>query len=267
MLALVALASTTERRDVGPVDAWQVESVRVTAFRRAAPQKVVATAWEEIVGAPPEVVTSAPRERTHQAEGPYELGRLALQEQPDRGDVVYFAAADGPVDPSSGPFNVLGPCTEVVAKFAPLAKRWLGDLGVDLNRLAFGMVLRLPAGSREEGYEALGRFLHDIRIDPTGSSDFLYQINRWRPSQQQKEVAINRLSKWTVSRIVHTRLMAGGETLAASPIVELGHAVRAELDINTAATVDAKLDAKRAAAVLDEEIALALEIATKGDVP
>jgi len=124
----------------------------------------------------------------------------------------------------------------------------------------------LPAGGREEGYELLGRYLRDVRVDAKGSSDFLYQINRWRPSQR-RGVTINRLSKWTVSRIVHTRLMAAGGTLTASPFVDLGHAVRAELDINTAPSENAALDQEGAAAMLDEQIALALEIAAKGDIP
>jgi len=39
-----------------------------------------------------EAVTSAPRDGTHHAEGAYEQGRLALQEQMDRSDVLYFCA-------------------------------------------------------------------------------------------------------------------------------------------------------------------------------
>jgi len=42
--------------------------------------------------------------------------------------------------------------------------------------------------------------------------------------------------------------MAAGGTLTASPFVDLGHAVRAELDINTAPSENAALDQEGAAA-------------------
>jgi hypothetical protein len=252
-------------RDVGPADAWEVENLRATAFSHGASRSAVGDQWKALVGAEPATVTSAPREGTHQAEGPFGKGRLYMGEAPERSDLVYAAPPD--VNPDSGGFLVLGRLPAVVAEFLPIAMTWLGAPGPAMDRLAFGVVLKLPAANRHDAYRSLSKYLPAVQVDPEGSSDILYRINRWRTSKAASGLNINRLSTWTVIAVTHLRFTPDGRALITAPLDTQGHAVRVELDMNTALGSDAKLLGRHSAAVLEEEVQLASEIARKGDVP
>lgn len=250
--------------DVASADAWNVESVRVTVFRKNPPPGSVAAQWEAVAGAPPETVTSSPREGADGAEGPFASGRLVIGNQRlDRNDIFYYAHPDDIA--SGGP--LLGACTTVLNDFIPAAKAWLAGLGVIVSRLAFGLVLRQRAQSKEEAYRLLGRYLHFLHLDPSGSSNLSYQINRTRGSRHGNWY-INRLSKWGSVRLGATTLSHGDDSgPVASGSAYLGSFARVELDINT--QPDRVLDLEREAAVaeLDEEMELAVEILRRGDVP
>src|SRR5436190_1193852 len=68
-----------------------------------------------------------------------------------------------------------------------------------ITRLAFGAVLAQPTEDRHSGYVQIAKYLPSIRLDVDGSSDFLFQINRPRPSRVGIEnLLINRLARWSV---------------------------------------------------------------------
>src|SRR2546428_12410252 len=74
---------TTTNGKRPPIDAWQVESMRVSAF----PSEIVSTEqswWNDFVGLPPEAVVSRPKIGQYQAQGDFEGRRLGLPIQPGR---------------------------------------------------------------------------------------------------------------------------------------------------------------------------------------
>jgi hypothetical protein len=147
----------------------------------------------------------------------------------------------------------------------PVAKQWVTLVGDDFQRVAFGLVLVQPVASREAGYEKLVPYMHAVRVDVNQSSDFSYQINRWRRSKGPiAGLDINRLSKWAVQRRGVVAVDTGG---TPPQVFETGHALRVELDINTALTFSGTFSAEQTVALLEEAAELALEIAREGDVP
>jgi hypothetical protein len=91
----------------------------------------------------------------------------------------------------------IGSIQDGLDSFLELMSRWF-KISPPLRRLAFGAILALPVDDRKSGYELIGNYLANVKLDPIGSSDFLYQINRLRNSQLISDLEINRLSKWSV---------------------------------------------------------------------
>jgi hypothetical protein len=106
---------------------------------------------------------------------------------------------------------------------------------------------------------------------PLGSSDFLYRINRPRPSTSLGDgTAINRLATWAVIHVVELRVAVSGGGAGAEAVSRQGEpfiACRLELDINTAAARSGTLPRESLDALLAELGNLAVEIAVEGDKP
>ncbi len=106
----------------------------------------------------------------------------------------------------------------------------------------------------------------DVVIDPDGSSDLFYQINRPRPSATPIEgLRINRLTKWSVQIAQRLTVTLGPDGVVARTIGE-EQACRLELDINTAPTFSGMLPVEHLEQLLREMIDLGREIAQQGDV-
>jgi hypothetical protein len=145
-------------------------------------------------------------------------------------------------------------------------RQWLEATCPETKRLAFGALLNLDVGSREEGYRRLSDYL-DFDVNPE-SFDFLYRINRKRRSEVVPGLVINRLTTWSVGfrqRETLTIPLAGGAVES-----EGGHAAyhcRLELDINSAPEFGGPLPHNRLADLLDEMQRWSLEIVRDGDIP
>jgi hypothetical protein len=238
---------------------WQALVVRVTAFNPA-PATAARTLWERLAGSMPETVLSSPHTGIDQAIGAWHKGQLMVAQQPDRSDLLYASFGEYGGQSAGVP---LGPYRDSIGEFIPLAQRWLDVLEVIVTRVAFGLVVECPVSSRSEGYRVLDQLIPSVRLDADRSSDFFYQINRWRKSKLV-EANVNRLTKWSVMHRIRVGTSSSGEKL---PPTDLGDAVRLEMDMNTSADVFLRMNPKVAAELLDEEVALALEIAERGDVP
>jgi hypothetical protein len=150
--------------------------------------------------------------------------------------------------------------------FIDSMRRWLQTACPATNRLAFGAVLNLDVGSREEGYRTLSNYL-DFDLSP-GSYDFLYQINRKRTSAAVERWGINRLTKWSVEvreRRTLTIHLAAGSVESTEARAEWH--CRLELDINTIPGPGGPLPHDRLGALLEEMQGLSLEIVREGDIP
>ncbi len=246
-----------------PIEAWQVESMRVTAFLGDVVSIERLSWWDDFVGFPPETVVSRPKSGQYQAHGDFEGRRLMLQIQPGRIDWSLSAV----IKTTEEEFNLplLGPFTEVLTSFSRVVAPWLVKAPA-LARLAFGATLMQPVENVRAGYVLLQKYLPRLPIDPEGSSDFFYQINRPRPAATSIEgLRINRLTKWSTQVAQRMTIVVGSGGVETRTLGQEA-ACRLELDVNTAPDFGRALPAEHLELLLNEMINLGCEIAERGDV-
>lgn len=242
------------------LEAWQVGDLRLTAFTDllAPPEaRTQGKPWEALVGKPPENVISRLFGTEQEENGLFAAGGKLTYKRGPRGAEWSLESVPDPDKPGT----FFGMSTAVITPFKELMRRWLVD-GPPLQRLAFGTALYLPVEDRIEGYRQLSAYLR-LELDPVNSRDFLYQINRPRPSHcGVPDLDINRLSKWTWLPL-GLRAHDGEQ-----PWPGIRRSVcLLELDMNTAPEYPGPLPRESYVPLFDELVALAEEIAVQGDVP
>ncbi len=238
--------------------------MRITVF----PTEVVTTDplswWNDVVGVPPETVVTRPKISQYKAQGEFEGRRLALVIQPGR---IEWSVSPLVTAAEEDPDMLLGPFPDVMASLTKVVAAWLPSAPV-MGRFAFGAILLQPVDTVQAGYVLLQKYLlNKVAVDPEGSSDLLYQINRRRASNSHIEgLSINRLSKWSVQAAQRMTMTLGPDGVAARTF---GQEItcRLELDVNTAQDFGSVLPAERLPVLLQEMTELASEIAQKGDIP
>lgn len=245
------------------LDAWRAESLRLTAFTLD-PMVGEQRWWEDLVKEQPEVKVVKPKEGEERVSGPYNNAELSLSVVPGRID--WLLSPSKAAQESAAGVADIGSFREALETFMGGMQQWLAS-APSIARLAFGAVLLQPVDDRVAGYRVMQRYMSALRLDADNSSDFVYQINRPRPTKTGINGAINRLSKWSVisAKKFGLQLALEGQqpVFATSPIFT---ACRAELDINTSPAIE-KIAQEQLIPVFFELTDLASEIATKGDVP
>jgi hypothetical protein len=260
------VVSSSELESIHPLTAWQVQVLRLTAFPSPSARVVEPTWWTDLVGEPPETRISRPRIGGHQEEGPFRGGRLLLTVQPNRIDWRFTAVDEEEREVETIP--IIGSLPESVGIFLPLMRRWFElETCLPAQRLAFGAILLQPVEDRSAGYRQISLYLPCVELDPEGSSDFSYQINRPRDSGSGiTDLRINRLSKWSVAARARAQLSIGSAAVRYSRSQE-DFSCRLELDINTAADFQEELTCEQLPQVFEELVDLGQEIAREGDIP
>lgn len=247
---------------------WKVESFRATAFIRPGETEPVQALWTALVGSSPERIDQRPKEGTTNVEGSFEGARLTLSSSPLRTDLIWTVEFD--LTAPHTEFPSIGEFEKVHKTFLTLGDQWLSR-NQSLTRLAFGSILVLPVASKEEGYRRLGSFLPQLTIDPVGSSDFVYQINRPRTSKVIDGLNVNRLSRWSVAITqalsMQFSLSPGAAEAVGGPTGPSFSACRLQLDINSDPSQIEPLRSDMLVPLLNEFVELAREIATRGDIP
>lgn len=135
-----------------------------------------------------------------------------------------------------------------------------------LWRVGLAGKLVIPTRDREHSYELLGHYLREtVKLDPKGSSDFLYRINRPCDSVALPGRQINRIVTWNAMKLemhMGSSALPPGQPALKSEF----HGCGADLDINTSQEVQDEIHTDRIPALLKEMSELALQIADKGDV-
>jgi hypothetical protein len=144
--------------------------------------------------------------------------------------------------------------------------RWLEDQCPEIKRLAFLGTLFQPVANHQEGYQRIDQYLRHVEVFPD-SSDLLYRINRRAQSRTGIEnLAINRLSTWSVPKL-ETQMIAqaGGERRAERQTSDFFCAL--EFDVNTSHEYQgSSLPRGRLRALLEELVEMATGLATRGDL-
>ena len=247
------MSSDSPQVEVG----WNADLLRLTAFPTPRYQTPpVESWWKEVIGEPPDKIITEPKKGEVQLQGTFSNIRLTMTSQVMR--VELRQEVNLPDQPPIGPYD------DARSAFCQLAQKWLRlENYPPLQRLAFGAILTKLVGVRkEDGYKTLGQYLPGVEI-PQNSSDFLYQINRPRPSNAVNDLAINRLSKWSVQQF---RQVSFG-SVGAVVMSQGEFSCRVELDINSDPEHTSELPTDRLPALFDELVTLADELSIEGDIP
>lgn len=244
-----------------PLDAWQAQTLRVTAFPSPDVQIDETTWWVDLVGDTPETRVSLPKKGQAQEEGSFQEGRLALRIRPNRIDWLFT-----PPEQEFEGFAVIGSFIESLGSFSRVILQWFSlETCPSVRRLAFGAILLLPVEDRLAGHRQISAYLPSVRLDPEGSSDFSYRINRPRDSGSGiTDLRINRLSKWSVATQRELSISPSGAEYFPR---QDSFACQLELDINTTPDFQGELAQEQLPDVFRELVDLGKEIAEQGEIP
>jgi len=177
------------------LEAWQAQSVRLTAFPVKPEIELQQSWWKELFGQDPDNVTSQPKQLARLEEGSLDSGLMVLKIQPGRINWQYGARLD--VAEALKQIPTVSNFPDILQLFTPLIEKWFA-ICPGLERMAFGAVLLQHVEGLPEGYKVLGEYLRDVRVDPQ-TSDFGYQINKRRECISGIQgLQINRLMNWSV---------------------------------------------------------------------
>jgi len=247
-------------------DNWVAETIRFTFFPM--PEAEINSPedwWEAFVGSPPEQISNKPKEGSTNVSGTLqdEELKLILNIQPERIDWQLIPNVESP---DEMPDNIGNLVDRMPLILEPITN-WLNNIDIEINRIAYGVILLKKAENRASSYETLNSLLHEVNIDSEGSSDFIYQINRKRPSKHMKGLEINRLSRWSSMAFGKFKIPNIGTDSITTPLTvsQTVSSTRLELDINTSATSTNNIQEESRDAIINELIELGNEIADNGD--
>jgi hypothetical protein len=156
-----------------------------------------------------------------------------------------------------------------------LMDRYLESLPLQgLERVAYGVNVIQRVSGLPEGYRKISDCL-GVNVEYPQCSDFLYQLNRRRPSKILANTDLNRLMKWSVVTLGRRILRFDADvTLKEGKIDpevvapdEDQVAVNLELDINTVRKANSRIAKEQVGPLLREFDELAREILAKGNIP
>ena len=245
---------------------WLVQTLRLTLFPGMGEQIEAEKQdwWHDLLGVKASDINIQRDIGYRQETGLYEDDKqLVLSILPDRID---WRVTSSNKMPEPGQVPDIGPCIEAIDKFSKLMLRWLDlDTCPSAARLAFGPILITPVATVEEGYAHISTYLH-LNLTAENASDFLYQINRARPSGSIPNTRINRLSKWSVSTTTWIKgNLVQGELSTLNIPTPPALNCQLELDINNMPKPGSELDQDRLPNLYEEFVKLSKEIIEEGD--
>ncbi len=237
---------------------WSVENLRLTIFY---PSDTSPTGlWEQLTGVSPESIDERPSQGVRREQGEAFGNRVQLVTQKQRIDwnVVPNLALGSDHYPTLAASDQAMTALQEALSVSILQIR-------QIHRLAFGATLVREVSSLDDGMSYLAEFLPQMDLTHRGGSDFMYQINRRRPSSVASRVQVNRLAKWQLDQFQSGAIRISPSQGPQVQTSEPSFISRLILDINTAAENNA-ISVSRMPNLFAELTAFAREIAVKGDV-
>jgi hypothetical protein len=247
---------------------WQTLDLRVTFFYRDDVPLHAAGTWERVTGSQPDSQRSSPKTGQVVESGTYGDSQLELvfASEPADGRLEWHLRAPDLFESKHASFD------ETPSEFLQLMDKYIQTLSMpSVQRAALGVSVLRRVKDLAQGYSEISNYL-PFQVDYADSSDFLYQINRKRPSQVLPGTEVNRLMKWSVVvlgrrilRLTGSRIaeMKGTDASIVKPVDDQV-ALNLELDINTATNEDSSLEVGKLSELLREFVELAREILAKG---
>lgn len=239
--------------------AWDLEVTRVIAFPTQPAIFLEQHWWQDVVRTAPARSESA-QDRREEC-GRFEDAFFSLIVEPSH---ILWQAQPLEVEDPFGNVAVLGAFPRKLGWFVEVLSHWLAGACPPLIRLALSARLLRPASSLKEAYRDLAAYLPGVKDaleSEPAPNDFLFQVNRRRPSNVVAELEINRMCTWS-------KINSAVRVEPGRPFEWPRHCYSAlHLDINTAPENFAILPSASLPLLLEELAALANDVAEEGDVP
>lgn len=237
---------------------WQAQILRMTIFPLKQDIAESKSWFQESLGVEPEESISNRSGLLQKIK--FSFGTVSCNSEVDR---VHWQLEPDPDKLILDEPSLIGGYEDTRKDFVEMAYKLLKNSACpEFYRLGFGCTLLLRVQDKILGYEELSKYLSDLRIDPQGSSDILYQINKFRTSKIISDLTINRLMKWSVIEIKRMSLQVPRQSDKS-----LGQYIQLELDINSANTYPKEISKDKSIDLFNELVDYASEIAVVGDVP
>lgn len=248
-----------------PIDNWQGELIRFTAFTFQGSSWQENNWWKELLKENPDSRAFIPKQEIQKESGQYKTGIVTIQSHPLRTDIIFQPnVAERKIEQS----QVLNDLSYVKSlnTFIPIMNDWLKlESSPTTRRIAIASQVLFPVNERREGYNYVLKYLPNLNLDLENASDFVYQINRRRKSTSGiDKLEINRLVKFSVLKRV--RYEIGGHTKGAPITGPFKYFFNIELDINTADEFEGSFSKDKTLALVEELVQLGNEIIEKGDI-
>jgi len=184
---------------------WAVNSFRITVFpvlrdgNISLNQEYVSKLWPKNTDAVLKntIVSSELGQIT--LEGEYKNKKLLLVAMPFKIDLVVLPKVQ--VDVTTASLQTLGIYDEIIDDLNALAESWIKqDNFPPIQRFAVAPELVSRIKSHDEAYVAISQYL-PFDLEPSTSSDFRYQINKFVSSNVITDLKINRVTAWDVLKI------------------------------------------------------------------
>jgi|GEM_PF-5086402 len=261
---------------VAPASSWTTESLRFTAIYRDATAVSMESIFEPVTGREPEKQGATPRKLFWET-GIWEGHKLDIVSAETRLDWSYSEPQPLPSaqDPSI-PQTLTPPMMPAFMQdfpkelraFSTVVEKWLTITTRPMHRVALGVSLIQPISDRPSGYNLLNKYLSGMNLDGEQSRDFMYQINRPRNiAVGGQQITANRLMTWNSLIFRAVRMdISDVATVIAHGSEEPGQVIRVQMDLNTAAELEGRIDPLSASKIFDIFKDYAIEISEKGDV-
>lgn len=209
------------------ITAWQIDSLRITAFSNQVIDAKGKDWWSRLTGGVPEASGARPQQGEYFESGPFLSGFLEVKTAFNRLDCSLNAF------PQAGDFPKLEGSPEVlVGEFLDRTCGWLAGLEVPIARVAFGMSGVTNVDSREAANRIMMDYVPGLNLDPAVVHELGIHLSYPFASKVIANCMIHPLSKWT-SVLAHLFTMQPG--VVSTPAVRRQQFCRAEFDVFTPA--------------------------------
>ncbi|SEM21788.1 hypothetical protein SAMN05428989_3395 [Pseudoxanthomonas sp. GM95] len=243
---------------------WQARQLRITLFTNAA-VPLAEAGLESVFSVEPETRVQLKNEASNIEIGSFGTGKIQFRSSPNRLDWIWEGEQ---VDQS---FASLGSAHEVLDIMTGRLINFFSGTNHSFSRMALGGAWGIPSKDRLESYRILQEFLPNVTIDGDNSSEFLYQINRWKIHELSGEkIKINRISKWSArvallgAQLQAQPNLAGQVIFSTSSGIEI-HEAGCELDLSTPADLPRPISREECITLLESLKEMTLEILEIGD--
>lgn len=176
-------------------DEWLINSIRITIFRSQV-ESINHELFESVIGMDSDKTENDKKNLIMTDELVRDDYIIKLKQSADR--IHWFM---DPIELKKSDIDNLGMFKNAFERMYNELSLWLESLD-DINRVGLGMIALFEVRDLENGFEKLDELLESVNVDPSNTSDFMYQVNR----KEKINHDINRLGKWRLFTIRNIKI-------------------------------------------------------------